>query len=160
MDKICAVTGSFDPVTLGHVSLVEKALNDYEKVYVLMLINPEKEYFFTVKDRLDMLKKTFSDFDRVEVAFYDGYTADFCKEHDITVLIRGIRNSIDEEYEKKLAKANYNYGKIETVYYNANDDIKFISSNLVREKIKNNQPLDGLLPDSVIIMIKEIMKNG
>ena len=78
MDKICAVTGSFDPVTLGHVSLVEKALNDYEKVYVLMLINPEKEYFFTVKDRLDMLKKTFSDFDRVEVAFYDGYTADFC----------------------------------------------------------------------------------
>ncbi len=160
MDKICAVTGSFDPVTLGHVSVVKKALKNYNKVYVLMLINPEKEYFFTAKQRLNMLKKTFSDFDRVEVAFYDGYTADFCKEHDITVLIRGVRNRIDEEYEKKLAKANYEYGKLNTVFYTADDDIKFISSNLVREKIKNNQPLDGLLPNDVIIMIKEIIKYG
>ena len=105
MDKICAVTGSFDPVTLGHVSLVEKALKNYQKVFVLMLINPDKKYFFTVEQRLRMLNETFDSFDRVEVAFYNGYTADFCKEHGITVLVRGVRNEIDQKYEEDLAKA-------------------------------------------------------
>lgn len=160
MDKVCAVTGSFDPVTLGHVSVVEKALEKYQKVYVLMLINPEKEYYFSVNDRLDMLKNTFSCYDRVEVVFYNGYTADFCKTHGITDLVRGVRNDIDLEYEKNLAKLNYDYGKLNTIFFEADDDKTLISSNLIREKIKNGEPLESFVPKAVIDKVKEIKNNG
>lgn len=160
MDKICAVTGSFDPVTLGHVSVVEKALKKYQKVFVLMLINPDKEYYFSLEDRLEMLKNTFSSYDRVEVAFYDGYTADFCKTHGISVLVRGVRNDIDLEYEKNLAKLNYEYGKLNTVFFDADSDKAFISSNLIREKYKNGEPLESFVPKAVIDKLKEIKNNG
>ncbi len=158
MYKVCAVTGSFDPVTLGHVSIVKKALQKYETVYVLMLINPDKTYTFSKDERLKLLKETFKGFDRVIVDFYGGYTADYCKEHGIEVLVRGIRNDTDLQYEKKLAQDNYDYGGIETIFFDAEDGMEEISSNLARKKIANDESLYGLLPEAVINTIKEIKK--
>ena len=160
MDKICAVTGSFDPVTIGHVSIVQKALEKYQKVFVLMLINPDKEYLFSEKDRLEMLKLAFSEMSRVEVAFFDGYTYEFCYKHGITDLVRGIRNQEDLEYEKNLSKLNYEYGKLNTVFFNADNDKVDLSSKSIRDKIKNKQSLEGLVPKQVIDKIKEIINNG
>ncbi len=160
MNKSCAVTGSFDPVTIGHVNIVERALKIFDKVYVLMLVNPDKDYFFSVNERLEMLKKTFKDYDRVEVAFFDGYTADFCFAHDISCLVRGVRNEKDFLYERALAKANYDYAKIETVFFDSEESLTEISSALVRELINDGKTLKGIVPDAVINTIKEKIING
>lgn len=154
MYKSCAVTGSFDPVTLGHVDLVERAKEIFDKVYVLMLINPDKDYAFSVDLRLEMLRATFGGDVKVEVHFFDGYTADFCKKHGIEVLIRGIRNERDFEYEKKLAKANYDYGRLNTYFLYATDDLIDISSSGAKEAI-NSVKIEAYMPKEAIKVLKE-----
>ncbi len=160
MIKRCAVTGSFDPVTIGHVNLVERALKIFDEVCVLMLINPDKEYFFTKDERFKMLEQTFAQYERVEVAFYDGYTADYCKSHGIGCLIRGVRNSKDFEYEKKLAKANFDYGGIETLFLDSDGEYDDISSNAVRNMIIEGKNYQKIVPERAINVIKEKNQNG
>lgn len=152
--RVCAVTGSFDPITTGHVNIVERAKKLFDKVYVLMLINPEKTYLFSEKERLDMLNIVFSQDDRVEVAFYSGYTADFCKAHGIDVLVRGIRNEEDLNYEKELAKLNYDYGKIETCFLVADESLQEVSSTVVREELRKGKIL-LTIPEKVRKFVEE-----
>lgn len=160
MNKVCAVTGSFDPVTLGHVNIAKRAAEIFDRVYVLMLINPDKDYLFSVEDRLKMLRQAFADMPRIEVAYYDGYTADFCKKNGINCLVRGVRNKKDLAYEQALAKANLDYGGIETYFLDAQEDLSDISSCKVREYIAEGKALDGLVPKAIINTIKEIKANG
>lgn len=154
MSKKCAVTGSFDPVTVGHVNIVNRAKEIFDKVYVLMLVNPDKKYAFSVDERLDMLKKVFSKDDHVEVHFYEGYTADFCKAHGIDTLVRGIRDGVDFEYEKDLAKQNYDYGKLETCFFIADEGLEFVSSSLVRQVEIRDKYWD-IVPEIIRDIVKE-----
>ena len=158
MYKSCAVTGSFDPVTLGHVDLVNRAKAVFDKVYVLMLVNPDKEYTFSKDERLDMLNAVFGSDDRVEVCFYDGYTADFCKPRGIEVLIRGVRDERDFEYEKQLARANYDYGQLTTYFLWASKDLTDVSSSGAKQLL-NSGKLEAYMPKEAIAVIKE-RRNG
>ena len=154
MNKSCAVTGSFDPITNGHVDLVRRAKEIFDKVYVLMLVNPEKEYTFSKEDRLDMLNAVFSGDERVEVCFWDGYTADFCKPRGIEVLIRGVRGESDYEYERKLAQANYDYGKLTTYFLYASEDLIDVSSSEAK-KVINSGKIEAYMPKEAIRVLKE-----
>jgi len=154
MCKICAVTGSFDPVTIGHVNIVNRAKEIFDKVYVLMLINPDKKYAFDKEERLFMLNKVFSGDDKVEVAFYDGYTADFCKKLGVKTLVRGIRDGVDFEYEKDLAKQNYEYGQLETLFFVADNGYEFVSSSLIRQAEIRDKYWD-IIPESIRDIVKE-----
>lgn len=154
MFKSCAVTGSFDPITLGHVDLVNRAKAVFDKVYVLMLVNPEKNYAFSKEERLKMLRAVFDGCDGVEVCFYDGYTADFCKPRGIEVLIRGVRDEKDFEYEKQLAKANYDYGGLTTYFLYASEELLDVSSSGAKKAL-NSANLEAYMPKEAIAVMKE-----
>lgn len=160
MSKICAVTGSFDPVTVGHVNIAERAAKIFDKVFVLMLVNPDKKYLFSVEQRLKMLKKAFANKEKIEVAYFDGFTVDFCKEHSIDCLVRGLRNHKDFDYEIALAKANFEYGGIETFFLDASEEFCDVSSQNVRKLITEGKTFEGLVPNEIISTIKEIEING
>lgn len=154
MIKKCAVTGSFDPVTIGHVNIVNRAKEIFDKVYVLMLINPDKKYTFDRDQRLLMLNKVFEGEEKVEVVFFDGYTTDFCKERGINTLVRGIRDGVDFEYEKDLAKQNYDYGKLETLFFIADKGYEFVSSSLIRQAEIRDKYWD-IIPECIRGIVKE-----
>ena len=154
MSKVCAVTGSFDPITIGHVNIVERAKEQFDTVYVLMLINPDKEYTFSQEERLGFLNTLFKEDKRIKVHFYAGYTADFCREHGIKTLVRGVRNDKDLEYEKELAKLNYDYGGLETCFYTADETLKNISSSLLKDE-QNRDKYWEIVPEKIRAQVKE-----
>lgn len=154
MNRSCAVTGSFDPITIGHLNIIERAKELFDTVYVLMLINPEKKYLFTTDERLSFLKTLFNDDKQVKVYFYSGFTADFCREHGIKTLVRGIRNEQDLIYEKNLAKLNYDYGGLETCFFVADEKMKEISSSLLKDEQKRDKYLE-IVPEKIRAQVKE-----
>lgn len=153
--KKCAVTGTFDPLTFGHIELVDKACDFFNEIVVLMLVNPEKKAVYSVEKRLEVLKEYFKDYKKVSVDFYDGYAVDYCKKHNIECLIRGVRNGVDYEYEKFMAEENFKLGQIPTMFFYS--DSKEISSTKAREKLQNMLSAKEYLPESVekILRTKE-----
>ena len=148
----CAVTGSFDPITLGHLDVIKHARTLYDEVVVLMLINPDKQYTFGVKSRMDMINLTIANMDGVSADYYEGITADYCKPRGITTLIRGVRDKKDLLYEKELAGLNADFG-LKTVFVDANLLHATLSSTLVRENLDKGI-YDGL-PTAVVHYLKQ-----
>lgn len=127
--------GTFDPITLGHEDLVRRAAPLYNKVVVAIAANPgSKAPMFTFVERVDLAKAALSDLDNVEVTGYQGLTVDFAREHDLAVIIRGLRAVSDFEYEFQLANMNRHLtDEVETVFLTPTEKYTFISSSLVRE---------------------------
>lgn len=149
----CAVTGTFDPFTLGHKFLVEKALENFDEVHVVVLVNPEKETQIPVSKRLKLIETSVRRMGGVvKVAFYEGLTIDYCKENDIKYIIRGIRNEQDYEYEKEMATWNKEHGGVDTLLIPAED--AEISSTIVREKIKNGDDISGLVDEEILLELR------
>ena len=136
--KIGLYSGSFDPVTLGHLSVIKKGSKIFDKLYVCILINPNKEAYYSLEDRLFMLKEVIKDMDNVEAFSYDGLTVDACLKCGATSIIRGLRNKEDFEYESKMDKINKSLNpSIETIYVMADDEYLNVSSSLVRKLIES-----------------------
>ncbi|CAG5086267.1 pantetheine-phosphate adenylyltransferase [Parvicella tangerina] len=147
MSRIAVFAGSFDPITLGHFSIVEKALPLFDKIYVAVGTNTSKQYLFDADQRFDMAQKSFSTFQKVEIAAFEGLTVDFCKDVNANFLLRGLRNNIDFEYEKPIAEMNKKlYPDLETVFFITDAEMSCISSSIVRELIKNNGNVERFLP--------------
>lgn len=151
------VTGSFDPITLGHIHLVMKACEQFEQVFVVALNNETKEYMFNLDERKKLIEVSLKGVNNVIVDAYDGYTSDYMHKYDINYIVRGIRNETDREYEKKLAEIMKTFDEnFETVFYDCSDEYKDLSSTLVKERIKKNLQLDGFLhPDAVLLIEKK-----
>lgn len=149
-----AVTGSFDPFTKGHKDLVEKALEDFDRVFVVMLVNPDKKPMYTVEERLKMINLSLGGLrKRVVVEFYDGLTIDYCRKNNIKYILRGLRNQGDLEYEKKIADYNYENGGIKTIFMPALHS--GISSTLVRGNLTEEKSVTGLVENTVEEIIKK-----
>ncbi|MEG1510139.1 MAG: pantetheine-phosphate adenylyltransferase [Clostridia bacterium] len=133
----CAVTGSFDPITVGHIEVICEAKKLFDTVVVLMLVNEQKECFFSVEQRLKFIQLCTKDIG-VEVAFYKGYTADYCKQNNIKTIVRGVRNQRDYNYEMEMAQFNKTRGDVDTIFVYAKR-FKEVSSTRVREQIINNK---------------------
>lgn len=129
--------GSFDPITVGHVKIVENALTKYDEVLVAMLINETKKYDFDKSTRLEALKAVFKDNRRVEVVFFDGFAYELAREYGINKFIRGIRNEKDKKYEDQVAEFNAEYD-IETEYIDIGEEYRNISSTDVKNEMKRS----------------------
>ena len=148
------ITGSFDPITLGHMDIIRRSAEIFEGVAVVMFINPEKEYTFTLEERHEMMKAALKDIKGVRVDYSEGMVIDYAASHGIKTVVRGVRNSEDLEYEKRMAKFNKEKGGIETVLLIAEDTLAEISSTKAREMIKKGVPLEEIMPKEILEMAK------
>lgn len=149
--KIALFSGSFDPFTLGHHEIVNRGLQLFDKVVIGIGINAEKKTMFDTEKRLFFIQETYKNETRVEVKIYSNLTIQFASEVGACAILRGIRNSIDLEYEKTIALANRHQNPdIETVFLFSLPEYSFISSTVVREMIKYKGNIQGLVPDVLI----------
>jgi len=136
-DKIAVFPGSFDPITLGHVDIVKRALLLFDKIYVVLGVNNNKTALFNIEQRVEWIRQTFTDEDRVIVAVHEGLIVDFCRQVEASCIIRGLRNCADYRYEKEIAQVNKELqGEIETLFLNCAPQYAHLSSSMIRELIR------------------------
>ena len=157
MSKIAVFPGSFDPITVGHVDIVERALPLFDKIIIAIGVNTQKKYLFDLETRLNWLKKVFKDEVKIEIASYEGLTINFCKEKGAEYILRGIRSAADFEYEKTIAHLNFAMDeKLETILILSRAELGSISSTIVREIIKGNGDVSKFVPQEVAADLKEL----
>lgn len=152
MDKIAVFPGSFDPITLGHVDLVHRALPVFDKIIIAIGENNQKKSLFSLEQRIGWLKKVFEQEERVEVGFFENLTADYCKKIGATYLLRGLRNASDFDYEKTISQLNFIIGnELETFFLISRPAYSHISSTIVREIIKGGGNASPFIPEAIKI---------
>lgn len=127
--------GSFDPFTIGHDDIVRRALRFFDKLYVVVTINPEKHYMFSTESRVDAIKRLYKDEPRIIVDVNDGMTVDFAKRVGAQFVVRGVRTMIDFEYEKVEAEYNKRLGGLETVLLYSPPELASVSSTAYRQLV-------------------------
>ena len=153
--KIGVYPGSFDPITNGHLDVIERASKIFDEVIVLIAINNEKKSFFNVEERIEMIKESTKHMKNVKVDSYDGLTMRYAKKVNAIALIRGLRVVSDFEYEWKLAAANeFIDNSIEMIFFMAKKETSFISSSSIKELYQNQVDISSLVPKSVIEMLE------
>jgi len=140
--KKALVPGTFDPVTMGHLALIETAAELFDTVTVCILINPEKHCMFDEKTRLEALKAALKGFENVNITSYHGMTADYAEEIGADAIVRGIRNEKDTVYELEMANFNFHRSGVKTIFFPAPEEMSDLSSTQVREMLKS-----GILPE-------------
>ena len=154
--KKAVYSGSFDPITNGHLDILKRALEVFDEVIVLVANNQEKKSRFSVKERVQMIKEATKGMKGVKVASTNGLTVDFAKKNGAKHLIRGLRAVTDFEYEFALAEANRYIDKsIDIVFFMANSKSSFISSSIIDEMSKSKVDISKLVPESVVKMYKK-----
>lgn len=146
MAKKALFAGSFDPFTIGHYSVVKRALPMFDKITIGIGINSGKKSMFPVEERVKAIEKAFAGEERIEVKVYDCLTMDFAKKIGADVLLRGVRTTKDFEYEREIADINLKLGGIETVLLISEPEYASISSSVVRELIIYGKDVSELLP--------------
>ncbi len=151
--KLAIFPGSFDPITKGHQDIAIKASLLFDKLYVAIGENSEKNNMFSKEQRLSWIKTTFAAYNNIECVIYSGLTIDFCKKHKIKYIIRGLRSANDYENEKSIAYTNkLLYPDIETIFLLCNNSFAHISSSIVKEIIKHNGCVKNFIPEEITII--------
>ena len=149
--KIAIYPGSFDPITNGHLDIIKRASKLFDKVIVLLAINPEKSCRFSKEDRLNMLCEVTKGMKNVEVDSYNGLTIEYARKHGASVLIRGLRVVSDFEYEWAYSAANEYIDKdIEMVFLMSHKELSFISSSAIDELYRSGVDISSLVPRVVL----------
>ena len=143
--------GSFDPITLGHVDIINRGITLFDEVIIAIGENSSKNYMFSLEERIAFIKTTFKDNPKVSVVSYSGLTIDFCKAIGVEFILRGLRNPADFEFEKAIAHTNRHLSTLETVFLLTSAKTSFISSSIVREIIRYDGDYKKLVPDAVRI---------
>ena len=137
--KISIYPGSFDPITFGHIDIIERASKISDKLIVAVLNNPEKQSLFTVEERCEMIRDAIKNYDNVVVESFDGLLVDYAKKKNANIIIRGLRAVTDFEYELQLAQTNRQiYDKVDTVFLLTNIQYSYLSSSIVKQVAKEN----------------------
>lgn len=154
--KIAVFPGSFDPITVGHVDLVKRALPLFDKIVVAVGVNSLKKYLFPLDQRLEWLRQVFAEYPAIEVDFFENLTADYCKRIGARYLLRGLRNASDFDYEKTISQLNHIIGDgIETVFLISQPEFSHISSTIVREIIVGGADATPFLPKEIKIKLEK-----
>jgi pantetheine-phosphate adenylyltransferase len=143
--------GSFDPITLGHVDIINRGVTLFDEVIIAIGENSSKNYMFSLEERIAFIKTTFKDNPKVSVVSYSGLTIDFCKAIGVEFILRGLRNPADFEFEKAIAHTNRHLSTLETVFLLTSAQTSFISSSIVREIIRYDGNYKKLVPNAVRI---------
>ena len=148
--RIAVFPGSFDPITVGHIDLINRSLRLFDEVIVAIGINSQKRGFFEIEQRLDWLKELFGDNNKIVVDSYEGLTVRFCQKHNAQFIIRGVRNAADFDYERTIALLNTSMEtEIETILLPSAPQYSHISSTIVRELIRYQGNFAHLVPDCI-----------
>ena len=151
---IAIYPGSFDPITLGHLDIIERGCKLFERVIVVVLKNPSKTPLFTVQERKEQIQATTEHLPNVDVDSFDGLAVTYAKVQQATVLLRGLRVLSDFERELQMAHTNNTLSdQIETVFLATSNEYSFLSSSLVKEIAKFGGPVDHLVPPNVALDI-------
>ncbi|KKD35545.1 MAG: pantetheine-phosphate adenylyltransferase [Limnoraphis robusta] len=147
---IAIYPGSFDPITLGHLDIIERGCKLFEQVIVAVLRNPNKTPLFTVEERIEQIRTSVRHLDNLEVASFKGLTVEYAKQRNAQVLLRGLRVLSDFEMELQMAHTNKTLSdKIETVFLATSNEYSFLSSSVVKEIAKFSGSVDHLVPKHV-----------
>lgn len=156
--KTAIYPGSFDPVTLGHLDIIEKAAAIFHRVVVCVMVNCDKKYMFTSRERADFISKVTSHLPNVEVELSERLLADYAKDHEGSILVKGLRNSSDFEIEFQMALINKTANpNLETVFLPSDKEFVFLSSSAAREMVRYRADLSGFVPEAIIDDIKNKM---
>jgi len=158
-NKIAVVPGSFDPITYGHLDIIERACKIFDKVYVSVLRNSSKKVLFSPEERIELISGVTKHLDNVEVVQFDGLLIDFCQQVEADAIIRGLRAVSDFEYEMQLTSMNRKLdSQIETMYIMTNNNYSFISSSIVKEVAKYGGKIEDIVPPLIEDALKEKFK--
>ena len=156
--RICLFPGTFDPITLGHVDIINRSLNLFDKLYIGIGRNSNKAPMFSEEERLRWIKEIYKDDPRVDALVYEGLTADCCKKINANYILRGIRYVSDFEYEKAIADMNRSLDPlVETIFLTCLPQYTSVASTLVRDVIRNGGNVSQFLPE---VVLQSIRQNG
>lgn len=147
--------GSFDPITLGHVDIINRALSLFDEIIIAIGVNHDKKYTFSLEERQAFIRATFKDEPKIKVTTYQGLTTAYCKKMDAEYILRGLRNPADFEFEKAIAQTNRNLSGIETIFLLTSANTAYISSSIVRDVYRNKGDISSLVPKAVVHTKKE-----
>ncbi len=151
------ITGSFDPMTMGHLNIIERASGLFDELTVGIIMNPSKKSMFTLEEREDMIKETLSHLGNISVDSFSGLLANYVNANGYNVIVRGLRSSVDFDYELQMAQMNdrlFNDG-VETVLLMSDPEYSYISSSVVKEVHSLGGPIQGLVPENIYLRMKE-----
>jgi pantetheine-phosphate adenylyltransferase len=153
-ERRCVCPGSFDPVTNGHLDVVERASRLYDQVTVAVLVNQTKAGLFDVPERIDMLREVTAGLGNVTVDSFQGLLVDYCREREIPVVVKGLRAVSDFDYELQMSQMNHRLTGVETLFVATNPEYSFLSSSLVKEVARWGGDVSGLVPDAVLTRLR------
>lgn len=153
--------GSFDPVTYGHLDIIERCSEKFDYVIIAVLNNASKKGFFTINERIELLKETTKKFENVEVDSFSGLLADYAKEKKCSTMIRGLRAVSDYEYEMQMALVNRKLDPdIETLFMVSRSEYVYLSSSIVKEIVLHDGSVDSFVPKIVEQSLKNKIRGG
>lgn len=148
--------GSFDPVTLGHIDIIERSSHVVDELIIGVLINKKKTPTFTMEERLEMIREATEHLDNVKVLCFEGLTVDFAKENDANLIIRGLRAVTDFESEMQIAQTNHSImPQIDTMFFTTSLEYAFLSSTIVKEVAFYGGDVSGFVPPNVETMLRK-----
>ena len=151
MKKIAVFPGSFDPITIGHVDIIERSVDLFDKIFVAIGVNTQKQYLFDLEQRLDWLREVFQNHPTIAVDSYEGLTTRYCDKVEANYIIRGIRSAGDFEYEKTIAHLNNSMNpNLETLLILSKPEYSSISSTIVREIIRADGDVSKFVPKEIV----------
>jgi pantetheine-phosphate adenylyltransferase len=156
MSVTAVCPGSFDPITMGHLDIVERAASRFDQLVVAVLENPRKQPMFSVEERMELIAGTTAHLGNVEVDRFQGLLVDFCHARGIGVIVKGLRAVSDFEYELQMAQMNQRMGDVETLFMSTSPEYSYLSSSLVKEVARYGGPLDGVVPDGIATRLREV----
>jgi pantetheine-phosphate adenylyltransferase len=147
--------GSFDPITNGHLDIIERASQLFDEVVVVVGVNNSKNRFFEPDERLDMIREATAGLPNVSVDVFRGLLVDFCRAHGIQVIVKGLRAVSDFDYELQMGQMNRSLAEVDTLFMPADPHYSFLSSSLVKEVATYGGDVSGLVPESVLRRLRE-----
>lgn len=147
--KKAVFPGSFDPLTLGHTDIIDRALALFDEIILAIGTNSSKKYMFSLEDRIHFLKETYKNESKVKVETYKGLTVDFCKSQNAGFILRGLRNGQDLEFEKSIGQTNYKMSGIDSIFLLSSSGMAHISSTVVRDVMHHGGNYEFMVPDVV-----------
>ena len=149
--RIALYPGTFDPVTLGHLDIIKRASGVSDKLVIGVLPNSAKRPWFTVEERMELIRKVTKGLDNVEVASFDGLTVDFGKKIGANVIVRGLRAITDFEYELQIAQINHKLNPdIDTIFFTTSVEYSYVSSSIAKEVASYGGDVTGFVPAAII----------
>lgn len=150
MKKIAVFPGSFDPITLGHVSVIRRAIPLFDGIIIAIGVNSEKKNMYSLEQRSSWIKRIFKSDPKISIESYSGLTIDFCRQNKANYILRGLRTSADFEFERGIGQVNHMIdNNIETIFLLTEPKHTPISSSIVRDVIRNGGDVSGMIPEEV-----------